>query len=299
MTPDGHNLTNSSHPLDLKQTADEIRTLGKRVVADIIRIGELLTLAQKRVGHGNFSDWIDREFSWGLRTAENYMRAYALSKSETVSDMEGALDDLPIGVLHVLARPSTPSEVVSETLKAAKEGNKPTQASVKQSVASKRGDTGGTRPPKGKPVPVAGAVIAPAGVSGNGAAIPGNGTGTPGEAGGVEAALVAQPVEHRAEDAGVDGSIPSEGTKSNGQDVEADDAAHNAALDRIANDAQIADANSTGDKQSKTYNELTAWCKARTLGLERLPDKISPDRQRLKIRYEVSFWINRNEPGAS
>lgn len=58
----------------LAQHAAAIRTIGKRVVADIIEIGGRLNECKRIVGHGNWLPWLDREFGWTENTARNFIR---------------------------------------------------------------------------------------------------------------------------------------------------------------------------------------------------------------------------------
>src|SRR5262245_57268477 len=64
----------------LAERAEIIRTLGKRVITDIIEIGRQLTLAKDEVGHGHWADWLKQEFDWSEGTALNFMRVYALAE---------------------------------------------------------------------------------------------------------------------------------------------------------------------------------------------------------------------------
>jgi hypothetical protein len=99
----------------LAEHAEEIRMLGKRVKGDVIKIGRLLTEAQKMCGRGNWRPWLEREFGWTDRHARNLMGVYALSlKSEKFSDLE-----IPDSGLYLLAAPSTPTKAVDEVIERA------------------------------------------------------------------------------------------------------------------------------------------------------------------------------------
>ncbi len=90
--------------------AKAIRALGRRAIADIIRIGEHLIDAKAIVGHGGWLAWLEREFGWAERTARNYMSAAELAaKSAIVADL-----DIDAGALYLLAARSTPLEVVAD-----------------------------------------------------------------------------------------------------------------------------------------------------------------------------------------
>ena len=56
-----------------------IRQLGRQTTTNIIEIGRRLTECKKMVGKGNFGCWLDNEFGWAERTAQNFMRVFELS----------------------------------------------------------------------------------------------------------------------------------------------------------------------------------------------------------------------------
>jgi hypothetical protein len=63
-----HNTTPDTNPI-VAEHAEAIRSLGRRVVADVIEIGRRLTECKKLLGHGNWLPWLDREFGWSEDTA--------------------------------------------------------------------------------------------------------------------------------------------------------------------------------------------------------------------------------------
>ena len=92
----------------LQMLADDIRALSKQTRESVIAIGEKLIEAKKIVGHGNFLPWIEAEFGWAERTAQNFMEvAKAASKSAKFADL-----DVPISALYLLAAPNTPEEAI-------------------------------------------------------------------------------------------------------------------------------------------------------------------------------------------
>jgi hypothetical protein len=114
----------------LEEHAHVIRTLGRRVLGDVIEIGRRLTAAKKICGHGNWLEWLDREFGWSDRHALNFMRLYQLSrKSENFSDLE-----IPISGLCLLAAPSTPVEVVDVVIERAAGGERVSLAEIQRSI---------------------------------------------------------------------------------------------------------------------------------------------------------------------
>ena len=59
--------------ITIAQRADRIRQLQADVQRGIIEIGNELLAAKKEVGHGNWSAWLETEFSWSDRTARRFM----------------------------------------------------------------------------------------------------------------------------------------------------------------------------------------------------------------------------------
>jgi len=109
---------------------EEIRVLVKRSAQDIIEIGQKLTEVKGRLGHGNFENWIKREFGWTNRTARHFIEVSEHFKSEIISD-------LPIGptALYMLASPSTPEEAREEAVERAETGEKITVEKAKSIIA--------------------------------------------------------------------------------------------------------------------------------------------------------------------
>ncbi len=116
----------------LAEHAEVIRTLGKRVVADVIEIGRRLTDAKARCQHGNWLPWLEREFGWTDKTAERFMSASQLfgGKIDKLSNL-----DIPVSGLYLLAQPSLPPEVRTEVIDRAEAGERFTHAQVKAMVA--------------------------------------------------------------------------------------------------------------------------------------------------------------------
>ena len=57
----------------MDERANRIRALQADVQRGIIEIGNELLAAKKEVGHGNWSAWLENEFSWSDRTARRFM----------------------------------------------------------------------------------------------------------------------------------------------------------------------------------------------------------------------------------
>jgi len=119
----------------LAEHADAIRRLGKRVVGDVSEIGRRLSECKKLVGHGNWLPWLDREFGWTDKTAENFINVHKLAgKFENFSNLE-----LPLSGLYLLAAPSTPQKARDEIIERAEAGEKLPVAEVNRTVEKHKG----------------------------------------------------------------------------------------------------------------------------------------------------------------
>ena len=106
-------MTNAD-PRTLEQIADDIRSKTKSI-SDAIAIGGLLLEAQKQVGHGEWLPWLDREFDFSARTAQNYMASHEFGlKYETVAYLR-----LSCSALYTLASGDYSDEEVVAVLTAA------------------------------------------------------------------------------------------------------------------------------------------------------------------------------------
>jgi hypothetical protein len=68
--------TAGAHVPNLVAITGELHAILKRRTADLFRVGQLLTLAKEKVGHGEFLPWLEKEFSLSEKSAERYMAAH-------------------------------------------------------------------------------------------------------------------------------------------------------------------------------------------------------------------------------
>lgn len=105
-----------------------IRALVQRSGKDIIRIGEKLTEVKSLLEHGEFLEWLDKEFSWKKRTAQNFMQVSDKFKNANFAHL-----DIGPSALYLLSSPSTPGSVVKKFVNKAKD--KPvTHKEVKKAI---------------------------------------------------------------------------------------------------------------------------------------------------------------------
>jgi hypothetical protein len=101
----------------LRAEGSRIRKLVNGTTAAIIEIGSTLISVKQSLEHGQFSEWVLAECGFGLRTAENYIRAaqFAEGKSQCVSLLNPA-------TVYRLAAKSAPAEIVQAVLDRASTG---------------------------------------------------------------------------------------------------------------------------------------------------------------------------------
>src|SRR3954471_3768687 len=94
-----------------RQVVEQVRKHQHRTSVEVIHIGRELRKVRDALGHGRFGDWLEAEFGWTPRTAQNYMRAADVfgGKCETVSH-------LPPATLYLLSAKSTPESIVKSVV---------------------------------------------------------------------------------------------------------------------------------------------------------------------------------------
>jgi hypothetical protein len=116
----------------LTERAGQIRSLGKRVIADVIEIGKLLAECKEHCGHGNWLPWLEQEFGWSADTAERFIRLNKLAGQIP----QFAEYDIPVSGLYLLAAPSTPEAAREEVITRAETGDQLTHQQIKAIVAN-------------------------------------------------------------------------------------------------------------------------------------------------------------------
>jgi flagellar biosynthesis GTPase FlhF len=114
----------------VKAAAERIRS---GLLKSIIETGKDLILVKQKLEHGQFGPWLEAEFGWTERTAENYMnvaRKFA-EKPEIVAIF-------PPTALYELAAKSTPDAIRDEIVNEAKAGNVLPVRAIKSRIADAR-----------------------------------------------------------------------------------------------------------------------------------------------------------------
>jgi predicted nucleic acid-binding Zn-ribbon protein len=105
-----------------------------RTAQTIIENGHDLQDAQDRVGHGQFTIWIEGCFPWSRSAAYKMMNTFTNFKSVNFTRLE----NIQSSVLYLLAAPSTPESARIEAIEKAENGEKLTIKDTKELVAAHR-----------------------------------------------------------------------------------------------------------------------------------------------------------------
>jgi hypothetical protein len=81
-----------------------IRSLSRATAQNIWRIGQILTEVKAQLPHGEFRDWIKKQFDWERSTADNFMNVFERIKCPNFEHFQ-------LSALYLLAKPSTPEPV--------------------------------------------------------------------------------------------------------------------------------------------------------------------------------------------
>src|SRR5262245_38602046 len=92
----------------VQQRAGEIKSIAKRMAADVVEIGEKLAEVKQRLGaNDRFNDWLSAELGWSPRTAHNFIGVW-----QRFGSANFAIENVAVSALYALAAPSTPTEAI-------------------------------------------------------------------------------------------------------------------------------------------------------------------------------------------
>ncbi len=114
----------------VQQRAGEIKSIAKRMAADVVEIGEKLADVKQRLGaNGCFNDWLSAELGWSPRTAHNFIGVWRRFGSANF-----AIENVAVSALYALAAPSTPAEAVEEVKRIVDRGQEVTNTVAKEII---------------------------------------------------------------------------------------------------------------------------------------------------------------------
>lgn len=96
--------------------ARRIKSLASKTAELAIQIGQELFDVKEVLGHGHFGPWLQAEFGWSERTAQNYMRLYHTFKNANFADL-----NIGLSALHLLASPAVDDDTRAAALDLARE----------------------------------------------------------------------------------------------------------------------------------------------------------------------------------
>jgi Protein of unknown function (DUF3102) len=137
-----HSHEQLSDAAPLTQHAEAIRKLHKRAISDVIEIGGRLSECKRRLAHGRWLPWLEREFAWTERTARNYMAVHEFfAKSETVADLS-----IDLTSLYRITAPSTPADARAEVIGRVRAGEALSRGEIQRVVQQAKHHQTGRRP---------------------------------------------------------------------------------------------------------------------------------------------------------
>ena len=130
----------------VRERAAWIHHIARVTAEGIRRIGQYLTEVKARLKHGQFRDWIKKEFGWERSSADNFMHVFENIKCPNFGHLE-----IDVSALYLIAAPKTPEPVRADLMRRAEAGEPITHQGAVAVIDQfkKTGDL----PPKEKPLP--------------------------------------------------------------------------------------------------------------------------------------------------
>jgi CheY-like chemotaxis protein len=127
-TPDfDYSQLDSETSVFIREQTEEIRGLMRRTAQGIVDIGQKLLDIKEKLGHGNFLNWLKKEFDWSELTAQRFMQVARQFESTNLLDLE-----IAPSALYILSAPSTQDSVREEALSRAQAGESITYKAAKE-----------------------------------------------------------------------------------------------------------------------------------------------------------------------
>ncbi len=130
-----YSILDSTTRIAIQQTTTEIKTLVHKTTRDILDIGARLIDVKAKLGHGNFTQWLDTEFGWSPKTAQNIMNVARTFHSNEIVGLK-----FDTSALYLLAAPSTSENAREEAISRAKTGEVITRTSAKTIINGHQSD---------------------------------------------------------------------------------------------------------------------------------------------------------------
>lgn len=116
----------------VEAATDRLHTLERKTGEQIIEMGQELIRVKQALGHGLFGAWLESEFGWTDRTAQNFMNVAEKFAGKTENFAHFAPS-----ALYALASGSVPQEIRDEFTAKAEAGERVTHQDVKHRLSHK------------------------------------------------------------------------------------------------------------------------------------------------------------------
>ena len=126
----------------LAELAVKARALGKRMLSDVLELGEIFLEARSLIAHGHWLRWLENELGLSEDMARRFMDVSEMSKFRNLRDLG---QQIPLSALYALARPSTSEETRDAVLALCEAGETVSLADVQVTIAEAK--KLGFRPP--------------------------------------------------------------------------------------------------------------------------------------------------------
>lgn len=118
---------------DVQESTRRIHELERRTSESIIEIGQQLIRVKQRLPHGGFMPWLEAEFGWSWKTANNFIRV-----AETYDGKLVNFTNFQPSALYALASNKVPEKVREDFAAVAEAGEKVTHSAVKEAIAERK-----------------------------------------------------------------------------------------------------------------------------------------------------------------
>lgn len=133
IAPFAYEALDSETRIVVQQKTTEIRERVESMRRSSIEIGQRLREVKSRLRHGEWGDWLEREFRWSDQTALNMINVAELAdQTPKILEFE---DRFARSALTALAAPSAPPEARQAALELAERGEKVSSAKAQQLIA--------------------------------------------------------------------------------------------------------------------------------------------------------------------
>lgn len=144
-----YNQIDAQHRETVIEAAIDIHGHASKARDNLIAIGNRLLQIKNLLPHGQFQDWVEKEFGIERRMAQNYMAvATRFGNNQQFADKNEIISFFSPTAMYLLASPSTPVEAVEAAIAESEEsGQRLKVRRIKEIVAEYTAADGAANPP--------------------------------------------------------------------------------------------------------------------------------------------------------